>query len=154
MYFSSISLVYIQEWNYVQLQQIWPNGFPKWLNQITVPSVMCEGSCCFWMWIFNSRLQIIGKVYSDLFIRSEIDPPTIVGEKLKPFLINVWYKFSSIFPNMVDVCSHLLKIIFQGIPWGPVVRTQHFHCSDPDSIPGQRTKVRQAAQCGRKENIF
>ena len=27
---------------------------------------------------------------------------------------------------------------------GPVVRTLHFHCGGPGSIPGQRTKILQA----------
>ena len=38
-----------------------------------------------------------------------------------------------------------------GFPGGPVVRTQHFHCQGPGSIPGWGTKIRQAMQCGQKK---
>ena len=36
-------------------------------------------------------------------------------------------------------------------PWHPVVRTQHFHWQGPGSIPGQGTKILQAAQQGQNE---
>ena len=35
-------------------------------------------------------------------------------------------------------------------PGGPVVRTQHFHCCDTGSIPGQGTKIPQATQHNQK----
>ena len=35
-------------------------------------------------------------------------------------------------------------------PGGPVVRTQHFHCYGPGSIPGWETKILQAARHGQK----
>ena len=39
------------------------------------------------------------------------------------------------------------KIRSEGeLPGGPVVRTQHFHCRGPGSIPGRRTKILQATQ--------
>ena len=36
-------------------------------------------------------------------------------------------------------------------PGGPVVGTRCFHCWDPGSIPGQGTKILQAAWCGQKK---
>ena len=35
-------------------------------------------------------------------------------------------------------------------PGGPVLRTPHFHCQGPGSIPGQGTKIPQAAQHDQK----
>ena len=37
-------------------------------------------------------------------------------------------------------------------PGSPVVRIQCFHCWGPGSIPGQGTKILQAAQLGQKTN--
>ena len=36
-------------------------------------------------------------------------------------------------------------------PGGPVVRAPCFHCEGPGSIPGQGTKILQAARCGQKK---
>ena len=36
-------------------------------------------------------------------------------------------------------------------PGGPVVRTQHFHCRGPGSIPSRETKILQAAWRGQKK---
>ena len=36
-------------------------------------------------------------------------------------------------------------------PGGPVLRTQHFHCRGPGSIPGRGTKILQAMLCRKKE---
>ena len=37
----------------------------------------------------------------------------------------------------------------------PVVKTQHFHCHGPSSIPGQGTKILQALWHGQnKQTIF
>ena len=36
-------------------------------------------------------------------------------------------------------------------PGSPVVRTQHFHCRGPGSIPSQGTKILQAVQCGQRK---
>ena len=36
-------------------------------------------------------------------------------------------------------------------PDGLVIRTQHFHCQGPGSIPGQGTKILQAMQRGKKK---
>ena len=38
-----------------------------------------------------------------------------------------------------------------GFPGGPVVRTPHFHCRGPGSIPGQGTKILQAERRGKKK---
>ena len=35
-------------------------------------------------------------------------------------------------------------------PGGPVVRTPHFHCRGPGSIPGQGTKILQATRHSQK----
>ena len=35
-------------------------------------------------------------------------------------------------------------------PGGPVVRTLHFHCWGPRSIPGRGTKILQVAWCGQR----
>ena len=40
-------------------------------------------------------------------------------------------------------CDLVLKLQIRGSPGGPVVRTQHFHCQGPGSIPGQGTKISQ-----------
>ena len=40
---------------------------------------------------------------------------------------------------------------FREFPGGPVVRTRSFHCWGPGSIPGQGTKIPQAAQCGQEK---
>ena len=40
----------------------------------------------------------------------------------------------------------------QEFPGSPVVRIQCFHCWGPGSIPGQGTKILQAAQLGQKTN--
>ena len=45
----------------------------------------------------------------------------------------------------------LLKVKNVGIPGGPVVRTQHFHCRGLRVIPGKGTKITQALQHGRKK---
>ena len=37
-------------------------------------------------------------------------------------------------------------------PGGPVVRTRHFHCWGPGSIPGQETEIPQASQCRQKKD--
>ena len=40
-------------------------------------------------------------------------------------------------------------VVYTGeFPGSPVVRTQHLHYGGPGSIPGQRTKIPQAVQCG------
>lgn len=39
----------------------------------------------------------------------------------------------------------------QGIPGGPVVRALHAHCQGPGSVPGQGTKIPQAAWHDQKE---
>ena len=39
---------------------------------------------------------------------------------------------------------------FKEFPGDPGVRTQHFHCHDQGSIPGQKTKTLQTVQCGQK----
>ena len=44
------------------------------------------------------------------------------------------------------------KIYIQEFPGGPVVRTQCFHCCDPDSIPGGETKIPQTVQYSQKIN--
>ena len=36
-------------------------------------------------------------------------------------------------------------------PWHPLLRTQHFYWQGPGSIPGQGTKILQAAQQGQNE---
>ena len=38
-------------------------------------------------------------------------------------------------------------------PGGPVVRIQRFHCRGLGSIPGQGTKIPQAAQHGQKKEV-
>ena len=38
-----------------------------------------------------------------------------------------------------------------GVPCGPMVRTQQFHCWGLGSIPGQGTKIPKAIQHGQKE---
>ena len=43
------------------------------------------------------------------------------------------------------------KCKMEEFPGDPVARTQHFYCNDPGSIPGQRTKIPQATQCGKKK---
>ena len=52
---------------------------------------------------------------------------------------------------------HLLFWVIQvsilGIPGSPVVRTWHFYCRGPGSIPGRRTKILQAVWLGQKEKI-
>ena len=47
----------------------------------------------------------------------------------------------------------VIQVSFLGIPGSPVVRTWHFYCRGPDSIPGWRTKILQAAWLGQKEKI-
>ena len=42
------------------------------------------------------------------------------------------------------------KYVFMEFPDGPVVRTQHFHCCDIGSIPGEGTKIPQATQHNQK----
>ena len=42
--------------------------------------------------------------------------------------------------------------ILREFPGGPVVRTRHFHCSGPGSIPGGETKIPQATWL--KKNIL
>jgi len=44
----------------------------------------------------------------------------------------------------------MVKTYMLGIPWWSVVRT-HFHCWGLGSIPGQGTKIPQAAQHGLKK---
>ena len=39
-------------------------------------------------------------------------------------------------------------------PGSPVVKTECFHCWDPGSIPGQRTKILPATQSGQKLKVF
>ena len=36
-------------------------------------------------------------------------------------------------------------------PDGLVIRTRHFHCQGPGSVPGQGTKILQAMQRGKKK---
>ena len=49
----------------------------------------------------------------------------------------------------------LAQYAFKGIlgefPGGPVVRTRCLHWQGTGAIPGQGTKIPQAAQCGQKE---
>ena len=40
--------------------------------------------------------------------------------------------------------------VMGGIPGGPAVRTPCFHCWDPGSVPEQKAKILQAAQCSQK----
>ena len=42
------------------------------------------------------------------------------------------------------------ELHFKEFPGDPGVRTQHFHCHDQGSIPGQKTKTLQTVQCGQK----
>ena len=37
-------------------------------------------------------------------------------------------------------------------PGGPVVKTWHFPCQGPGSVPGWGTEISQATWCGQKEN--
>lgn len=46
-----------------------------------------------------------------------------------------------------------LKHAMQEFPRDPVVKTRHFHCRGPGSIPGLRTKITQALQCGQSVNL-
>ena len=43
------------------------------------------------------------------------------------------------------------KILSWEFPGGPVVRTRRFHCCGLSSIPGQGTKIPQAAWHGQKK---
>ena len=63
-----------------------------------------------------------------------------------PFHCYVFWLIS-IFKN-----KHLKNEIWV-IPWSPVDKTQHFHCRDTGSVPGQRTKIPQAAWYGQKDKI-
>ena len=47
--------------------------------------------------------------------------------------------------------SLYLKWVSWEFPGSPVVRTRHFHCKGPGSIPDWETKIPQAAQCGKKK---
>ena len=48
--------------------------------------------------------------------------------------------------------QEFLSCSFREFPGGPVVRTRHFHCWVPGSIPGRGTKIPQAAaQPGKKK---
>ena len=42
--------------------------------------------------------------------------------------------------------------VFQEFPGSPVVRTQHFHCRGPVSIPGQGSKIPQVGQHGQNNS--
>ena len=44
--------------------------------------------------------------------------------------------------------------VYWEFPGSPVVRTRHFHCWGPGSIPGWGTKIPQAAQSGQKKKMF
>ena len=37
----------------------------------------------------------------------------------------------------------MLRMVYREFPGGPVVRTAHFHCRAPHSIPGRGTKISQ-----------
>ena len=53
--------------------------------------------------------------------------------------------------------SHLKITQVREFPGSPVVRTQHFHCGGPGSIPGQGTKITQVAwysQRGKSTQIM
>ena len=46
----------------------------------------------------------------------------------------------------------LEKLQCHEFPGGPVVRTWHFPCQGPGSVPGWGTDISQATWCGQKEN--
>ena len=47
-----------------------------------------------------------------------------------------------------------LKMIFREFLGSPVVRTQHFHCRGPGSIPGWGTRIPQShSSAGKKEKV-
>ena len=54
--------------------------------------------------------------------------------------------------QFLKTLKHLKNEIWV-IPWSPVDKTQHFHCRDTGSVPGQRTKIPQAAWYGQKNKI-
>ena len=45
----------------------------------------------------------------------------------------------------------MLTVKLGGFPGSPVVRTRRFHCHGPGSIPGQGTKITQAAQHSQRK---
>ena len=47
----------------------------------------------------------------------------------------------------------LLKSVIREFPGSPVVRTQHFHCWGPGSIPSLEAKILEAAWGGQKKKI-
>ena len=54
----------------------------------------------------------------------------------------VFYKIQRLF-----MIKTLNKVgIERKLPYGPVVRTQRFHCCAPCSVPDQRTNILQAVQ--------
>ena len=48
------------------------------------------------------------------------------------------------------ILIHIQKVMTES-PGGPVVRTWHFHCSGPGSIPGWGTKILQATWWSQKK---
>ena len=53
--------------------------------------------------------------------------------------------------NKTDIIIVLIEMYFREFLGGPVVRTRHFHCQGPGSIPGQGTKIPQAMRHGQKK---
>ena len=45
----------------------------------------------------------------------------------------------------ITVRNYIRKLTVWEFPGSPVVKTQHFHCRGPGSIPGLGTKIPQAA---------
>ena len=74
---------------------------------------------------------------------------TMVGTEIDTMLVNLinnWMLKKKISLN------HFKTLSFREFPGGPEVMTQCFYCRSPGSIPGQRTKVLQAAR--HKKNFF
>ena len=70
-------------------------------------------------------------------------------------LKHCWYyhiKMIIIF-SYPNIKFHFKITLLGEFPGGPVVRTWHFHCWGPGSIPGWGTKIQQAVWCSQSNLI-
>ena len=50
--------------------------------------------------------------------------------------------------------SYVKNIFCREFPGSPVIRTWHFYCCCPDSIPGWGTKIQQTPWRGQNKKVF
>ena len=85
-------------------------------------------------------------------------PPAVEAQSLNHWtaravpVFNFLMNYQTVFHSTCTIsCFHQQhKMESREFPGGPAVRTRRFHCHGQGSIPGQGTKVPQAAQHGQK----